>query len=74
MPCTAFILDGERLRNLRMARELTIEALVERSGVARTTIFRLEGGKKVPVMEHTLARLAKAYKIRLLDMVSLVTL
>jgi transcriptional regulator with XRE-family HTH domain len=41
---------GKRVRELRRARGLTLEALAERSGVSRAMISKLERGEKNPTL------------------------
>lgn len=50
---------GQRLRRLRQQRLLTLRELAERSGVAFTTVHRIETGKVAPRL-RTLRRLAEA--------------
>src|SRR5215207_2467660 len=41
---------GERVRELRRERGLTLEALAERSGVSRAMISKVERGEKNPTL------------------------
>lgn len=43
--------NGERLRNLRKSRAMTIEALAERSGVSSGLISQVERGRVSPTMD-----------------------
>ncbi len=52
-----------RLRELRMRAAMTQIDLAERSGVARTTIIRLEGGEPNP-LPSTVRKLARALKVK----------
>lgn len=51
------------LRDLRIRAGLTQIDLADRSGVARTTIIRLEGGDPHP-HPSTLKKLARALKVK----------
>jgi transcriptional regulator with XRE-family HTH domain len=51
-----FILDGQRLRQLRRQRGLSQEELADRAGVSVTTVGRLERRPNAPC----LGRLARA--------------
>lgn len=53
----------DRLRDLRLRAAMTQIELAERSGVARTTIIRLEGGDPNP-HPSTLKKLARALKVK----------
>ena len=52
-------MDGERLRQLRVERALSLRALKERSGVAYDTINKLENGHR-PARLTTIRKLAEA--------------
>lgn len=49
-----------RLRELRVAKDLSLQDLAERSGVSRATLSRIENGEVSPTAE-TLGALASAY-------------
>ena len=51
---------AERLRQLRMSKDLSLQDLAERSGVSRATLSRIENGEVSPTAE-TLGALASAY-------------
>ena len=51
--------DGQRLRQLRVERALSLRALGERSGVAFATINKLENGHR-PARLATIRKLAEA--------------
>jgi transcriptional regulator with XRE-family HTH domain len=51
---------AERLRQLRAAKGLSLQALAESSGVSRATLSRIENGEVSPTAE-TLGALASAY-------------
>ena len=51
------------IKLLRVRRELSQEALAERSGVGRDTISRIENGHTHNVQYRTVARLAKALEV-----------
>jgi transcriptional regulator with XRE-family HTH domain len=53
---------AERLRDLRIARVLTQEALGRKSGVSQVTIARIESGKYAPRFS-TIHKLAEALGI-----------
>jgi transcriptional regulator with XRE-family HTH domain len=55
----SFDIDGQRLRELRVERALTLRALGERSGVAYDTINKLELGQR-PARLSTIRKLADA--------------
>jgi transcriptional regulator with XRE-family HTH domain len=55
----SFEVDGQRLRQLRVERALSLRALKERSGVAYDTINKLENGKR-PARLATIRKLAEA--------------
>ena len=54
------VLDGTRLRELRLQHGLSQEKLADRAGVSLTTVARLESQPKSPCRCQTLARLATA--------------
>lgn len=43
---------GSRIRDVRLHRNLTQEALAERCGLDRKTINRIEGGMASPLLDH----------------------
>lgn len=55
-----FILDGQRLRQLRRQRGLSQEELAEQAGVSLTTVGRLERQACASCRGWTLGRLARA--------------
>jgi transcriptional regulator with XRE-family HTH domain len=55
----SFEVNGQRLRQLRVERALSLRALAERSGVAFDTINKLELGHR-PARLVTLHKLAEA--------------
>lgn len=55
-------IDGQRLRELRVERALTLRALGEKSGVAYDTINKLELGQR-PARLSTIRRLAEALNV-----------
>jgi XRE family transcriptional regulator, regulator of sulfur utilization len=55
----SFEVDGERLRQLRVERALSLRALGERSGVTFATINNLENGNR-PARLATIRKLAEA--------------
>ena len=56
-------IDGQRLRELRVERALTLRALGEMSGVAYETINKLELGQR-PARLSTIRRLAEALNMK----------
>jgi transcriptional regulator with XRE-family HTH domain len=55
----SFDVNGQRLRQLRVERALTLRALGERSGLAYDTINKLELGRR-PARLSTIRKLAEA--------------
>ena len=55
----SFEVDGQRLRELRVQRALSLRALGERSGVSFATINNLENGNR-PARLVTIRKLAEA--------------
>jgi XRE family transcriptional regulator, regulator of sulfur utilization len=55
----SFEVNGQRLRELRVQRALSLRALGERSGVAYDAINKLENGKR-PARLSTIRKLADA--------------
>jgi DNA-binding XRE family transcriptional regulator len=55
-----FILDGQRLRQLRRQRGLSQEELAGQAGMSLTTIARLERQASASCRGRTLSRLARA--------------
>jgi transcriptional regulator with XRE-family HTH domain len=55
----SFEVDGQRLRELRVQRALSLRALGERSGVTFATINNLENGNR-PARLATIRKLAEA--------------
>ena len=55
----SFEVDGQRLRELRVEKALSLRALGERSGVAFDAINKLENGKR-PARLATIRKLAEA--------------
>jgi transcriptional regulator with XRE-family HTH domain len=58
---------GDTLKRRRLQRGWTQQALVDRAGVARNTIARLETGNRRPSFEM-LERLACAFRLSLADL------
>jgi len=55
-----FILDGQRLRQLRRQRGLSQEELAAQAGLSVATVARLERQASAPCRGRTLGRLARA--------------
>jgi len=58
----SFEVDGQRLRELRVERALSLRALGERSSVAYDTINKLELGQR-PARLSTIRKLAGALEV-----------
>jgi transcriptional regulator with XRE-family HTH domain len=58
----SFEVDGQRLRQLRVERALSLRALGERSGVTFATIYNLENGNR-PARLATIRKLADALSV-----------
>jgi transcriptional regulator with XRE-family HTH domain len=58
----SFEVDGQRLRELRVQRALSLRALGERSGVSFATINNLENGNR-PARLATIRKLAEALRV-----------
>lgn len=65
----ARLLVGQNVRRLRLAADLSQEAVAERMGVDRAYVSTLELGKRNPTV-ITLWRIAEAFQVRLVDLVS----
>lgn len=59
---------GPRLRELRRKREVTLAELAERTGIAASTLSRLESGNRRPTLEQLLP-LARAHGVTLDELV-----
>lgn len=59
---------GERIRELRRKRDLTLEGLAEQSGVSRAMISKVERGEKNPTLVVT-AKFAEAFELTLSQLV-----
>lgn len=59
---------GPRLRQLRRARALTLAQLAERTGIALSTLSRLESGQRRLALE-VLLRLSRVYRVSVDDLV-----
>jgi XRE family transcriptional regulator, regulator of sulfur utilization len=58
----SFEVDGQRLRELRVQRALSLRALGERSGVSFATINNLENGNR-PARLATIRKLAESLDV-----------
>ncbi len=58
----SFEVDGQKLRQLRVEKALSLRALKERSGVAYDTINKLENGNR-PARLVTIRKLAEALDV-----------
>ncbi len=54
---------GERLKDLRTARGITIKELAEKTGVDNSTLSRIENGKNQKVSDEVLLKLAKFFNV-----------
>lgn len=63
------VIFGERLRELRRKRGLTLDALAEAADMSLTYVSNLETGVKVPSLT-TLIRLAAALKCKVPELVN----
>jgi XRE family transcriptional regulator, regulator of sulfur utilization len=63
----SFEVDGQRIRELRVQRALSLRALGERSGVAFATINNLENGNR-PARLVTIRKLAEALGVEPRDL------
>lgn len=61
---------GERVRELRRGRRLTLEELAERSGVSRAMISKVERGEKNPTLVVA-AKLAEGFGVTLSQLVGI---
>lgn len=61
-PILCYMMIGERLRELRQAKGLSQGDIEKRSGLMRSYISRVEGGRTVP-SSATLEKFAKALEI-----------
>ena len=59
----SFEVDGQRLRELRVERALSLRALGDRSGVSFATINNLENGNR-PARLATIRKLAEALDVK----------
>jgi transcriptional regulator with XRE-family HTH domain len=57
---------AEKIRNLRMGKNITLDSLAERTGFTKGYLSKLENAKKVPPIA-TLTRIAKALGIEIAD-------
>lgn len=58
---------GERLRDLRRAKDLSQEALSKKAGFDRTYVGKIERGEKSPSL-HTIRELAKALDVNISEL------
>ncbi len=63
----SFEVDGQRIRELRVQRALSLRALGERSGVSFATINNLENGNR-PARLVTIRKLAEALGVEPKDL------
>ena len=64
------VMFGERLRDLREKRELSLRSLADLAGMSYTYISDMERGKRVPSLT-TIIRLAVALDCKVTDLVGL---
>ena len=60
---------GERLRDLRVMKKLSLDALARRSGVSKGMLSQIERDKSLPTV-RTLQRIAKGFRVALSDLLS----
>lgn len=60
---------GERLKELRLQRGVTLTGVAESTGISKSTLSRLENGQRRPTLELLLA-LSHAYRVPLDDLVA----
>ncbi len=65
----SFDVDGERLRQLRVEKALSLRALGEITGVAFDTISKLENGRR-PARLVTIRKLAEALGVEPKDLMN----
>ena len=58
----------QRIRRLRIQRQLTQEGLCDRAGISVDAVSRIEGGSRIPSLE-TMEKISKALGIRVVDLV-----
>lgn len=63
------LLLGKHVKNLRKSRKLTLENLCYKNGLEPSTVARIEKGLVEPKY-LTLLKLAKAFKIKLSDLLN----
>ncbi len=59
----------QRIRRLRLQRQLTQEDLCERAGISVDAVSRIENGNRVPTLD-TLEKIATALCVRIADLVA----
>lgn len=57
-----------RIKELREAAGVTQTELAERTGITRTTIWRLEAGESVVTTTQTLVKIADALNVNVSDL------
>ncbi len=69
-PAVAAALEnvGDRLKQVRQQRQLTLTGVAESTGISKSTLSRLENGQRRPTLELLLA-LSQAYRVPLDDLV-----
>ena len=61
-------IDGQKLRNLRMKKEMTVHDLAEKAKISVKTLQGVEGGRRHRYTDATLIALARAFEISVLDL------
>lgn len=59
---------GRRIKQGRERRNLTQDALAEKAGLSRIYIAKLEGGDRKAASLDALERIAKALRVKLVDL------
>lgn len=70
MPQPTLTQLGAAIRNLRVGRELSIEALAGKAELHTVSVSRIEGGKQNPTWT-ALSNLATALEVEMVDLVRL---
>ncbi len=61
---------GRRIREARLARGLTQEALARKAGISRIYVLKLEAGERKAPSLAVLERVARAVGLKLVDLLT----